>query len=61
MIALLFIIIVVGASIAITYYTNPAPGWFDYYKGAMIGFFLSGVILYILNEKRRKRELKKSR
>ena len=61
MIALLFIIIVVGAGIAITYYTNPEPGWFDYYKAAMIGFFLSGVILYVLNEKRRKRELKKSR
>lgn len=61
MIASIFIIVVVGASIAITYYTNPEPGWFDYYKGAIIGFFLSGAVLYLWNERRRKRELKKSR
>ena len=61
MIAFIFIIVVVGAGIAITYYTNPEPQWFDYYKAAIIGFFLSGVVLYIWNERRRKKELKKSR
>jgi len=61
MIAFLFIVIVVGASIAITYYTKPEHAWFDYYKAGIIGFFLSGVILHIFNERRRKKELKKSR
>ncbi len=61
MIAFLFIIIVVGVSIAVTYYTRPETEWFDYYKAGIIGFFLSGVILHIWNERRRKKELKKSR
>jgi purine-cytosine permease-like protein len=61
MIAFLFMIIVVGASLAITYYTHPEPVWFDYYKAGIIGFFLSGVILHVLNERRRKKELNKSR
>ncbi len=61
MIALLFILVVMGLSIMITHYISPQPGWFDYYKGGILGFFLSGVILYILNERRRKRELKKDR
>ncbi len=61
MIAFLFIIIVIGASIAITHYTHHGPGWLDYYKAGIIGFFLSGVILHVLNERRRKKELKKGR
>ena len=61
MIAFLFIIIVVGVSIAIAYYIKPEPQWFDYYKAGIIGFFLSGVILHVLNERRRKKELNKSR
>jgi purine-cytosine permease-like protein len=61
MIAFLFMIIVVGASLAITYYTHPEPVWLDYYKAGIIGFFLSGVILHVLNERRRKKELNKSR
>ena len=61
MIALLFIIIVVGVSIAVAYYTKPETEWFDYYKAGIIGFFLSGVILHIWNERRRKKEMNKSR
>jgi len=61
MISLLFIIVVTGLSMMISHYINPEPGWFEYYKGGIIGFFLSGVILYFLNEKRRKKELKKTR
>ena len=58
MISLLFIIIVTGVSIFINYTLNPEPTWFDYYKGGIIGFFLSGVILYAINKRRRKKELK---
>ena len=61
MISLLFILVVTGLSILISYYINPEPGWFDYYKGGIIGFFLSGVMLHIWNERRRKKELKKER
>jgi purine-cytosine permease-like protein len=61
MMALLFILVVTGLSMMISHYINPEPGWFEYYKGGIIGFFLSGVILYIINEKRRKKELKKDR
>jgi purine-cytosine permease-like protein len=61
MIAFLFIIVVIGASIAIAHFIKPEPVWFDYYKAGIIGFFLSGVILHVLNERRRKKELNKSR
>ena len=57
MTSLLFIIIVTGISIFISYTLNAEPTWFDYYKGGILGFFLSGVILYALNQRRRKKEL----
>ena len=61
MLALLFIIVVTGLSVLISYSISPDPTYFDYYKGGVIGFFFSGVILYIWNERRRKKELKKNR
>ncbi|MDB9823010.1 hypothetical protein OAC89_04840 [Deltaproteobacteria bacterium] len=60
MIALLFILTITGLSVLVSYFLSSEPGWLDYYRGGVLGFFLSGVILYILNEKRRKKELKNS-
>lgn len=57
MIALLFIIIVTGVSVYVSYLLTVEPTWFDYYKGGIIGFFISGVILQILNKRRRKKEM----
>jgi len=61
MTALLFIIVITGLSVLISHAISPDPTFFDYYKGGVIGFFLSGVILYLLNERRRKKELKNNR
>ena len=58
MIALAFIIVVTGLSILISHFISTDPTWFDYYKGGIIGFFCSGIILHVLNERRRKKELK---
>jgi hypothetical protein len=61
MIALLFILIITGLSVLLSSFLSPDPNWFDYYKGGIIGFFFSGVILHILNEIRRRKELKKEK
>ena len=35
---------------------SPEPTWFDYYRGGIVGFFISGVILQIMNKWQRKKE-----
>lgn len=61
MIALLFIIIVTGLSICISFSLSAEPTWLDYYKGGVLGFFFSGVILYAMNKRRRKKEMEAER
>lgn len=56
--ALLFIIFVTGLSVFISYTLSTDATWFDYYRGGILGFFLSGVILYLLNKRRRAKEMK---
>ena len=61
MIPLLFILIVTGLSILISYLISPEVTWLDYYKGGIIGFFLSAMILYIWNKRRRSKEMENNR
>ncbi len=59
MASLIFILAVTGISILISYMISADGSWFDYYKGGIIGFFISGIILYVINSMRRAKELKK--
>ena len=58
MIALLFILIVTGLSILISYYLNPEVSWLAYYKGGVAGLFISAIAIYFWNKIRRDKELK---
>ncbi|MBN2061384.1 MAG: hypothetical protein JW882_13305 [Deltaproteobacteria bacterium] len=62
MFALIFIVIVIALGVFISINLNPETNtWFDYYKGAVGGIFLSGVVLYFVNKIRRNKELKKEK
>ena len=61
MIPLIFIIVVTVISMFISSLLSAESTWFDYYRGGVIGFFISGVILQILNKKRRSKEMKDER
>jgi hypothetical protein len=56
-----FIVILTGISIFISYSTSDKVTWFDYYKGGVIGLFISGIILQIWNKKKRDQEMKKKK
>jgi hypothetical protein len=62
MLSLLFILAVTGVCIFISYSIRgtEAATWFDYYKGGVIGLFVSGAILHFVNKRRFHRELKES-
>ena len=57
MIPLFFILIVTGLCIMISALITPEATWLTYYKGGMIGFLISGVILSFVNKRRRKKEM----
>ncbi|MFC1494655.1 hypothetical protein ACFL6W_05185 [Thermodesulfobacteriota bacterium] len=60
MVALLFVLIVTGAGVFISYsMSTEGATWMDYYRGGIIGLFLSGVILYMVNKRRRAKEMSK--
>jgi len=60
MLALIFIIIVTGAGVFISYSMSEGRvSWLDYYRGGVIGLFISGVIIYVMNQRRRAKEMKK--
>ena len=48
-----FIVIVTCISIFISYSISDNATWFDYYKGGVIGLFISGIILQVWNKKKR--------
>lgn len=60
MLALIFIIIVtiIGVFISSTMSEGDVT-WLDYYRGGIIGLFISGVIIYAMNQRRRAKEMKK--
>jgi len=61
MLSLLFILAVMGVCVVVSYSTRNADvaTWLDYYKGAVIGLFVSGAILHFVNKRRFKKELEK--
>ncbi|MFC1838373.1 hypothetical protein ACFL1N_02240 [Thermodesulfobacteriota bacterium] len=60
MVALLFVLIVTGSGVFISYsMSTDGSTWMDYYRGGIIGLFLSGVILYMVNKRRRAKEMSK--
>ena len=61
MIPLIFILAVAGISIFISCTLADEATWFDVYKGGMIGFLISGVILQFVNKRRRKKEMEEEK
>lgn len=58
MIALIFVLITTGAGVLIGFLVSPGDvTWLDYYRGGVIGMFVSGIVLYALNKRRRTKEL----
>ena len=60
MIALLFIIVITGASVLISIMISPEGSWFEVYVGGIIGLVISGIILGIVNKRKRAKELKEA-
>jgi len=58
MFSLAFIVIVTCISVFISYSLSNEATWFDYYKGGVIGLFISGIILQIWNRRKKKLEMK---
>ena len=58
MMALLFIIVITGASIFISIMISPEGSWYQVYVGGIVGFIISGIVLGIINKRRRAKELK---
>ena len=57
MTALLFILMVTGLCILISYHFTPGEiTWFTFYWGAVAGLFVSGVVLHFWNKRRKKKE-----
>jgi predicted tellurium resistance membrane protein TerC len=53
---LLFIIVVVGVSLMISFHMSQEVTWFTYYAGGMAGLLVSGAVLGFWNRRRRKKE-----
>ena len=54
MLPLLFILIVIGLSILISYLLSDEITWLTYYIGTMAGLLISGIALDFWNRRRRK-------
>jgi predicted tellurium resistance membrane protein TerC len=61
MLPLLFILIVIGLSIFVSYLLSENITWFTYYVGTMSGILISGIALDLWSRRSRKREEKKLR
>ena len=59
MFSLTLILIITGISVFFSCSMGDNITWFEYYRGAVIGLFISGVILQIINKQRRDQEAKK--
>jgi hypothetical protein len=59
MLPLLFILIVTGLSILVSYLLSENITWMTYYMGTMSGLLISGIVLDLWNRRSRKREEKK--
>jgi uncharacterized SAM-binding protein YcdF (DUF218 family) len=61
MASLIFMILVTGLSIYLSVLMGTESVWFDVFRGAVIGLFLSGIILSFSNRIKRAKELKNER
>ena len=59
MLPLLFILIVIGLSIFVSYLLSEKTTWLTYYMGTMSGLLISGIVLDLWNWRSRKLEEKK--
>jgi len=63
MLALIFIIITTGIGVYVSYSMSAESAdvitWLDYYRGGIIGLFLGGVILHLINKRTRAKEMRK--
>lgn len=62
MLALMFIIIATGAGVFISLLMSTGDvTWLVYYRGGIIGLFLSGVVIYAMNNRRRAKEMREKK
>jgi hypothetical protein len=61
MLSLAFIFAITGISIYISCSISPQVTWFEYYKGAVIGLFISGLVLQVWNKRKRNQDMEKNR
>ena len=61
MISIIFIVLLTCLGVLISINYSPETTWFDYYRGVMGGIFVSGVVLYFVNKRRRAKELEKDK
>jgi hypothetical protein len=61
MLSLIFILAITGISIFISCSISNTVTWFEYYKGGVIGLFISGLILQMWNRRKRNKEIEKDR
>jgi hypothetical protein len=59
MLSLIFILAVTGISIYVSCSISHTATWFEYYKGGVVGLFISGLVLQIWNKRKRKKEMEK--
>ena len=57
MLPLIFIIAVTGISIFINISIASEVTWAEYYRGGIIGVLVSAFILFLINQRRRKKEM----
>jgi hypothetical protein len=55
-----FILAITGICVYISCSLSSNVTWFDYYRGGVIGLFISGVLLQIWNKRKRNQEMKKN-
>jgi hypothetical protein len=60
MLSLAFILAITGISIYISCSISSQVTWFEYYKGGVIGLFISGLLLQVWNKRKRNQEMKKN-
>jgi len=58
MLSLAFIVVATGISVFISCAISDNVTWFEYYKGGVIGLFISGVILQMWNKRKKEKEMK---
>ena len=56
MLPLLFILVITGLSVFMTYYLSRDVTWFTYYIGGVVGLLISSLVLEIWTRQKRKQD-----